>query len=102
MKTTVKIENGSKVYEAELNVVNGKQMVTIEFAELLAILEGNASVPKAKKPGRGTAKKSTKTIKASADAEQPAAKPAGAKRGRKPRIVSGAFSGDSVTDPSGF
>jgi hypothetical protein len=101
MKTTVKIENGSNVCEAELTVVDGKQMVTIEFAELLAILDGKAAAPKAKKVGRGPAKKSAKVAKAAPDAE-PASKPAGAKRGRKPRIVSGAFSGEAVTDPSSF
>lgn len=98
MRTMLKIETGSENLEVELKMVDGKQIVELELAQLLALVDGKkpaAKTPKAPKPAKKPASKA-KARKDAASvetaAEEPALKPAGAKRGRKPKS---AFSGVS-------
>lgn len=76
MRTTLKIETANKVFEVELKLVNGKQVVELELADLLALIDGKgAKTSAAVKPAKAqTASKSTKENSSG-----------GAKRGRKPK-----------------
>lgn len=88
MRTTVKIETATKILEVELKLVDGKQVVEVELAELLEMLgEKSVKAVKAvKAPAAAKTPKAEKAVKAPKPAmsDKPAT---GAKRGRKPKAA---------------
>jgi hypothetical protein len=101
MRTTLKIENGTRTLEVDLKLVDGRHLVELELSQLLEFVGQNGS---AAKPA-----KSDKTVKAkiskypttaanqSADSEPVKKNVIGAKRGRKPKV---AILVDGIKDPS--
>lgn len=80
MRTTLKIETPAKSLEVELKLVDGKQIVELELADLLALIgEKPAKSPAAPKASKAApATKAPKAPKVASPAP-------GAKRGRKPK-----------------
>lgn len=79
MRTTLKIETSNKVFEVELKLVDGKQVVELELSDLLALIDGKGAKTSS----------AVRTVKAKPAAKAPKLaneNPAvGAKRGRKPK-----------------
>ncbi|MFA6508308.1 MAG: hypothetical protein WCT14_19555 [Treponemataceae bacterium] len=96
MRTTLKIETGTENLEVELKIVDGKQIVELELAQLLALVGGKKTPAKVAKVAK--APKSAKKTKAAAtEVSAPViaaseSKTAGAKRGRKPKTASSGVS----------
>jgi hypothetical protein len=101
MRTTLKIETPTKTIEVALKLVEGKQIVELELADLLSLFEGKSTKTsvaskEAKAPKTAKAPKEPKGPKVAATAPK-----VGAKRGRKPKAgVQGETVSEAVVDPT--
>lgn len=77
MRTTLKIETSGKSLEVELKLVDGKQIVELELADLLALIGG--------KPAKAPAATKAQKPAAASKAPKVSAPASGIKRGRKPK-----------------